>query len=171
MLTVTDDAGASDSRARTVVATATPAAFLINTTVTDAWFSPLTDGQGFFIIVWEESGRVFLSWFTYDTERPPQDVTSILGEPGHRWLTAQGPFSGDTATLDAYLTAGGVFDTASPAPQTGAPIGTITIVWTGCNSGALDYNLSALGLGGSISIERIVLDKVAACEVAQQQRE
>jgi PKD repeat protein len=166
-LTVTDDDGASDSLARTVVVTGGPSAFLINTAITDAWFSPLTDGQGFFIIVWAESELVFLSWFTYDTERPPQDVTAILGEPGHRWLTAQGPFSGDTAILDVSLTAGGVFDSATPATDTGDPIGDITIVWTGCNAGTLDYSLPALGLSGTIDIERIVLDKVPACEAAQ----
>ncbi|RPH95398.1 MAG: PKD domain-containing protein, partial [Lysobacterales bacterium] len=166
-LMVTDDDGRSDSLARTVVVTGGPSAFLINPAITDAWFNPVTNGQGFFIIVWAESELVFLSWFTYDTERPPQDVTAVLGEPGHRWLTAQGPYSGDTATLDVYLTAGGVFDSATPATDTGDPIGTITIVWTGCNAGTLDYNLPTLGLGGTIDIERIVLDKVPACVAAQ----
>jgi hypothetical protein len=167
MLTVVDDYGASGSRSRTVNVTESPAGFLINAEMTDAWFSPLTDGQGFFIIVWEESGLVFLSWFTFDTQRPPVDVMADLGEPGHRWLTAQGAYSGDTATLDVFLSSGGVFDAASPAPETGPPIGTITIVWTGCNSGALTYDLPSLGLGGTTAIERIVLDKVAACEAAQ----
>jgi hypothetical protein len=164
---VTDDDGASDSLARTVVVTGGPSDFLINPAITDAWFDPATNGQGFFIIVWPERELVFLSWFTYDTERPPQDVTANLGEPGHRWLTAQGPFSGDTAMLDVYLTAGGVFDSATPATDTGDPIGDITIVWTGCNAGTLDYSLPALGLSGTIDIERIVLDKVPACEAAQ----
>lgn len=166
-LTVTDDGGANDARARTVNVSAPTPAFLINAAVSDAWFSPLTSGQGFFIIVWEQNGLVFLSWFTYDSERPPQDVEAILGEPGHRWLTAQGPYSGDTATLDVFLTSGGVFDAASPAPQTGPTIGTISIVWTGCNSGTLTYDLPALGLSGTIDIERIVLDKVPDCEAVQ----
>jgi len=35
---------------------------------------------------------------------------------GHRWVTAQGPYDGDTATLTGYLTESEVFDTAdSPA--------------------------------------------------------
>jgi PKD repeat protein len=166
-LSVTDDDGASDLRARAVVVSSAPAAFQINAAITDAWFSPLTDGQGFFLIVWEENGLVFLSWFTFDTERPPEDLMAVLGEPGHRWLTAQGAYSGDTAILDVFLTSGGVFDAASPAPETGPPIGTITIVWTDCNSGTLTYDLPSLGLGGTIAIERIVLDKVPACEAAQ----
>ncbi len=46
--------------------------FLINSAISDAWFFPDTSGQGFFIIVWEDSKLVFLAWFTYDTERPPE---------------------------------------------------------------------------------------------------
>lgn len=166
-LTVVDDYGASASRSRTVTVAESPAAFLVNAAITDAWFSPTTAGQGFFIIVWEERAQIFLSWFTFDTARPPQDVMAILGEPGHRWLTAQGAYDGDTASLNVSLTSGGVFDAAIPTPETGPPIGTITIAWTDCNAGALTYDLPELGLGGTIAIERIVLDRVPACEAAQ----
>ena len=138
--------------------------FAINGYLSDAWFDPLTDGQGFFIIVWEDIQTVFLSWFTYDTERPPEDVTAILGEPGHRWLTAQGAYDGDTATLEVNLTEGGVFDSATPAPAPAQPVGSITITWSGCNTGFLSYSLPDLGLSGDIPIERIVLDNVPACE-------
>jgi plastocyanin len=141
--------------------------FAINTALSDAWFDPLTNGQGFFIIVWEDIQTVFLSWFTYDTERPPQDVTAILGEPGHRWLTAQGAYSGDTAALNVYETAGGVFDSPTPQPDPALLVGTINITWTGCNAGVLSYDLPSLSLSGDIPIERIVLDNVPACEAAQ----
>jgi plastocyanin len=141
--------------------------FVINSALGDAWFDPLTAGQGFFIIVWEDIETVFLSWFTFDTERPPQNVTAHLGEPGHRWLTAQGPYSGDTAMLNVYETAGGVFDAPTPQPDPALLVGTINITWTGCNSGVLSYDLPSLSLSGDIPIERIVLDNVAACEAAQ----
>jgi PKD repeat protein len=167
MLTVTDNGGANDARTRAVTVSEPGAAFLINAAISDAWFNPLTDGQGFFIIVWEDIQAVFLSWFTYDTERPPQDVTAHLGEPGHRWLTAQGPYSGDTATLDVHETADGVFDSPTPQPDPALLVGTINITWTGCNAGVLSYDLPALSLSGDIPIERIRLDKVPACEAAQ----
>jgi plastocyanin len=142
--------------------------FAINNGLSDAWYLPETGGQGFFIIVWEDIQQVFLSWFTYDTERPPQDVTAILGEPGHRWLTAQGPYQGDSATLNVSLTEGGVFDSAQPPATTDpVPAGTMTIVWTGCNEALLSYDLPGLGLAGDIPIERIVLDNVPSCEAAQ----
>jgi len=148
--------------------TAAPAATLkINAGLSDAWYAPATAGQGFFIIVWPQSGLVFLSWFTYDTERPPADVSAIVGDPGHRWLTAQGPFAGDTADLDVYLSQGGTFD--SSEPPVGAPtlVGTISITWAGCNAADLTYDLPALGLSGIIPIERVVLDRVPQCEAAQ----
>ena len=52
--------------------------FEINAAISDAWFFPPTGGQGFFIIVWEDRKEIFLAWFTYDTQRPPEDVTAFL---------------------------------------------------------------------------------------------
>jgi hypothetical protein len=40
----------------------------INIGMSDAWYYPSTGGQGFFIIVWEGSQFIFLSWFTFDTD-------------------------------------------------------------------------------------------------------
>ena len=81
-------------------------------------------------------------------ERPPANVTAILGEPGHRWLTAQGPFSGDTATLNVTLTSGGVFDSPEPA-VVNTPDGTITIKWDSCTSATLTYDIPSAGQGES----------------------
>jgi glucose/arabinose dehydrogenase len=148
-----------------------PEGFRINPGLNDAWYNPLTNGQGFLIVVFPGSTpgtqTVFLAWFTYDAERPPADVTAILGEPGHRWLTAQGPYVGDTATLDIYLSSGGVFD--SPVPAVGPPSkeGTMTITWSDCESALVTYDIPSLGLAGEIPIERIVPDNVALCEALQ----
>jgi glucose/arabinose dehydrogenase len=141
--------------------------FTINPGLNDAWYNPLTAGQGFFIIVLPETEIVFLAWFTYDVERPPEDVTAILGEPGHRWLTAQGPYSGDTATLDIYVTSGGVFDSPVPAVDPPVPGGTMTISWSDCEEGLVSYEITSLSLAGEIPIERIVPDNVALCEALQ----
>ena len=144
--------------------------FTINAAISDAWFFTETAGQGFFIIVWEDSKLVFLAWFTYETERPPEDVMAILGEPGQRWLTALGPYEGDTALLDVFLSSGMVFDSAEPPVTTEQLEGaTIEIVWTDCKTGLVKYNIPSLGLMGEIPIQRIVEDNVAACEAAQAQ--
>lgn len=139
--------------------------FQINAGLNDAWFNPATAGQGFLLTVFSDIQQMFLAWFAYDTERPPQDVTALLGEPGHRWLTAQGPYSSDTAKLTVFVTKGGVFDAAEPAATTDlAGDGTITIEFADCTEGLLEYEITSLGISGKIPIVRIVADNVPLCE-------
>lgn len=139
-------------------------AFAINAGISDAWYDPETAGQGFFIIVWENIQTVFLAWFTYDTERPPTDVPAILGEPGHRWMTAQGAYNGDTADLAVYVSSGGVFDSAEPPVGPPENRGTMQVHFTGCNAGEVRYDIPSLGLQGEVPIQRIVQDNVPFCE-------
>ncbi len=80
--------------------TVEPEFLQINAGFSDAWYNPATSGQGFYIAVLPDLGLVTLAWFTYDTERPPEDVTANLGEPGHRWLTALGPYTGNQALMN-----------------------------------------------------------------------
>lgn len=141
--------------------------FRINAGISDAWYSPVTSGQGFFVTVWEETGELFVAWFTYDSERPPADVRARLGEPGHRWYTAQGPFSGDTAELDLYLSAGGVFDAVSPPAEAAVSVGSLRLRFSGCNAGIASYELRGAGLAGEIPIQRIVADNMALCEAGR----
>jgi sugar lactone lactonase YvrE len=148
-----------------VVVRTVPSDFLINAGLNDAWFNPATVGQGFLISVFPDIEQVFLAWFTYDVERPPADVTAILGEPGHRWLTAQGPYEENTADLTIFLTRDGVFDSADP-PATTDPAGdgTIKLEFADCEKGFVDYSITSLGLAGKIPIERIANDNVPLCE-------
>jgi hypothetical protein len=141
-------------------------AFLINAGISDAWINPLTGGQGFLIVVWEDIQFMFVTWFTYDTERPPEDVMAILGEPGHRWITAQGPYEGDTAMLDVTVTSGGVFDSPEPDVER-VQDGTMEVRFTGCNAGVVTYDIVSAEVAGAVEIERIVLDNVPLCEAGQ----
>jgi hypothetical protein len=142
----------------------------INAGLSDAWYNPLTNGQGFLITVFPDLQQMFVAWFTYDTERPPEDVTAMLGEPGHRWLTAQGPYEGDTANLTIFVTEGGVFDAVEPAATTD-PVGdgTLTIEFADCANGLVSYEITSLGISGEIPIERIALDNVSLCETLSGQ--
>lgn len=141
--------------------------FAINAGLNDAWFNPETAGQGFFFNVFPDQGLFFLSWFTYDTERPPEDVTAILGEPGHRWITAQGSFEGNVATLDATLTRGGVFD--SPLPEVeNDTYGTVTVTFEGCNAATVTYDFPDPDVSGTVPVQRVVADNVTLCEALQQ---
>lgn len=135
---------------------------VLNAGLNDAWYSLDTDGQGFLIIVFPLRKEVFLAWFTFDTERPPQDVEAILGDPGHRWLTAQGAYEDNEATLDVYVTSGGVFDSEEPVP-TSEYDGKIYLDFTTCNSGTVSYYFDSLDREGDIPIERIVWDNTLLC--------
>lgn len=139
--------------------------FRINAGLNDAWFNIDTAGQGLLIATFPERGEMFVAWFTFDTERPPENATALLGEPGHRWLTAQGTFSGDTANLTIYLTEGGVFDATEPAAETDLDgVGTMTIEFADCTQGLVTYEITSLGISGQIPIQRIVPDNVPLCE-------
>jgi len=94
-------------------------------------------------------------------------VMANLGEPGHRWLTAFGPYEGDTAMLAIELTQGGVFNSAE-TPVTQTADGTIMLEFAGCNEALITYNVTSAGVQGEIPIERIALDNVPACEQLAQ---
>ena len=132
---------------------APPAPFRINKSLAGAWFNFATRGQGFFIDVYENSNQMFLAWFTFDLTRPDPGVPSGIGEPGHRWLTAQGPYDGDSANLTIYVTEGGVFDAAEP-PVTRDPAGdgTMTIEFADCTEGLVNYQITSLGISGEIPL-------------------
>jgi hypothetical protein len=134
----------------------------INAGLNDAWFNPKTPGQGFLITVFPEIKQLFIAWFTYDTERPPEDVSAFLGEPGHRWLTAQGEYEENAAELILYVTTGGVFDSPEPEPVT-EPYGEIMLEFSTCNAGTVTYDIPSVDRQGVIPIERIVLDNVSLC--------
>ncbi len=92
---------------------APPAPFSINKALAGGWFNPETNGQGFFIDVFESRNEMFVGWYTFDLSRPV-DGTAELGEPGHRWLTGYGAIAGDEGALDVFLARGGACDATSP---------------------------------------------------------
>ncbi len=138
--------------------------FQINAGLNDAWFNPATNGQGFFITVFPDLGKVSLAWFTYDTVRPADGVEAFLGEPGHRWLTALGNFSGDRADMVIEFASGGLFDTTTEISR--HIDGTISLTFSNCNEGSLAYSIPSLGLSGTVPIQRVTTDNVAQCEQA-----
>lgn len=134
----------------------------MNVGLNDAWYYPVTNGQGFFINVFPDIGYVSLSWFTYETERPPEDVTANLGEPGHRWLMALGTYSGNQALMDISITSGGIFDTPTEVAEVND--GTIILTFTDCENGMVEYDIPSIDRKGVVPIQRVVGDNVALCE-------
>jgi hypothetical protein len=144
----------------------------INEGLTGAWYNPATRGQGMFITVYPRIREVFLSWFTYDLERPDSSSPSMLGDPGHRWLTAQGPYPWldpeikmsvhGTAVLELWLTEGGVFDQAEPLPAW-EPDGTLTLEFDTCSTAMATYDIPSVNAVGTIPLERLAFDNVRRC--------
>ena len=134
----------------------------INAGLNDAWLNLETDGQGFFIIVFPEIEQIFLAWFTYDTQRPPEDVTAMLGDPGHRWITAQGDYVDNEALLEVWVTQGGVFDSEEPTPDRYQD-GEMLLEFSTCNAGTVTYDIPSIDRQGVVPIERITLDNVPLC--------
>ncbi len=144
-------------------------AFVLGPWLNGSWFNPDTSGQGIFIDVFSGITLVFMAWFTYDTSQPPDGIAAVIGHPGHRWLTAQGPFDGDTARLDVTLTSGGLFDDSTPTSNSEpGSYGTITLQFSSCREGTLSYDFPGLGLQGSFPLSRISNDNVAFCENASR---
>lgn len=144
--------------------------FIINAGLNDAWYNLATNGQGLLITVYPVREQMFVTWFTFDKERPADDADAIIGEPGHRWFTAQGPYEGDTAELIIYLTKGGVFDAAEPRAETGQDgIGTMTIEFADCNNALVTYQITTPDISGEVPIQRIVTENVPACELLVEQ--
>jgi len=137
--------------------------FVINQGLNDTWYNIETDGQGFFIIVYPSIKVMFLTWFTYDTVRPDESTPFMLGEPGHRWLTAQGNYDGNKAELTITMTKGGIFDSALPAPVSTAD-GTIVVEFADCEAGTVSYDIPSIDSQGIVPIQRVVPDNIALCE-------
>lgn len=141
------------------------APFVMNAGLNDAWYDPATDGQGFFISVFPTLGSVSVAWYTYDTMLPAEGATADLGDPGHRWMTLQGPIDGNTSDMTIYSTSGGLFDEASSVTNTAS--GTATLTFENCNSGTLEYDIPSISRTGIIPIQRVADDNVVLCEAIQ----
>jgi len=140
--------------------------FAFNAGLNDAWYNPDTDGQGFFITVFPDLSFVSLAWFTYDTDLPSMDATARLGDPGHRWLTAAGPFTGNQAVMNIVITSDGIFDTATDVQRTNPPgsDGTLILTFDSCHTGTVEYDIPSLNMQGSVHIQRVVVDNIALCQ-------
>ncbi len=140
--------------------------FVLNAGLNDAWFDPATPGQGFLISVFPDVQQVFLAWFTFDTES--SDVNAaMLGGASQRWLTAQGPISGNAADMAITVTTGGVFNAGEPMVNQ-ITDGTITLRFEDCEAGTVSYQIDSVNLTGDIPIQRVAPDNIALCEALTQ---
>jgi len=138
--------------------------FRINQGLNDAWVSEDAPFQGFFFTVYEQTGIVFLSWFTFDSVPPDDGVSAVFGAADQRWVTGAGAYSADSVTINVELTSGGIFNGAIPLAGQQAAYGTITVVFINCNEASLTYGFPSPGLSGEMTLKRVLPDNVSLCE-------
>ena len=138
-----------------------------------AWFQLSLPGQGIFIDVYPDIPLLFLAWFTYDLEGAGDGTSSVIGDAGHRWVTAQGQFRGNEAVLDVFLTTGGIFANrqevvTSPADSYGRIVLTFL---DDCKTASIDYEFFESSTAGGIILQRIANDNVALCLLLSEGQE
>jgi hypothetical protein len=141
--------------------------FLITEGVNGAWANFDTLGQGILMEVYPDIPLLFAAWFTWDTTQPDPGETAEVGDPNHRWLTAQGGFQDDLATLELNLSTGGLFDDPTPVPPPTA-IGSMEIQFTACNAAEVSYDFD--GRSGSFVMHKLANDNNATCEALMSQQ-
>jgi hypothetical protein len=143
--------------------------FRIDVGLSGFWYRPASSGQGFLFDVVPAQQVVSFAWFTHS------DVDA--GNGSHqRWFTGVGPYSGDAATLEVYLSEGGSF-AEPPAPQARV-VGSVRIRFLDCRHARLDYELRENALrtaadaasgpmrSGSIELERLTPSLLCEREAA-----
>jgi len=124
----------------------------INAGMNGAWTNLDTLGQGMFFDVIESQQRIFLGWFTYETDT---GIVPDDDEDTHRWLVAIGDYQGDTASLELLAVDGGTLN--GPEPVTETPVGTAELRFESCTRAEFSYQLEA-GLSGTIALTRLLPD-------------
>ncbi len=136
-----------------------PSSFEINPGLSGAWFNPATAGQGWLIDVIErESGLdLFVAWFTYDAASPTANELDGFGSRQHRWFTASGSVTGDTATLDILLSSGGIFN--DPSVTSNQSVGSMTVQFSDCTNAQISFDFDASDDNdGSVNVIRLSPD-------------
>lgn len=108
-----------------------------------SWYGgPLRDGEGFLLEVLP-TGELVVYWFTYDF-----DGNQI-------WVVGVGRIIGDTATIEAFITEGGIFgELFDPDDVIRTPWGVLKFVFHSCNSGTMSYVSASFG-NGEMPIQRL----------------
>lgn len=144
---------------------ASPPRQFINPGLNDAWFDSSAPGQGLLLSVYPDARVVFAAWFTFDADTAPRADTAVaLGAPGQRWLTAQGGWSGNRATLSIVNSSGGVFNRGEPSVTSDADYGEMVLEVRDCTAIDMSYDLPAAGRSGAIRLTRVVGNNLALCE-------
>jgi hypothetical protein len=127
--------------------------FLIGPGMSGNWYDPAESGHGIMLEMLD-GGRAWMCWYAFD----------LAGNPA--WICALGTLAGDTIEFpSAFTVQGGKFPPLfDPAAVVGAPWGSITVTFTGCNAGNMQWSTSAPGFqSGSMPLARVTTLGGDAC--------
>jgi len=139
--------------------------FQINEGLSGTWFNPDWPGQGFFIDVMAVQEKVFVGWFTFDTERLYESGPNYsMGDLNQRWLTALGDYQGNQAFLELALTSGGVF-LSEQSPATSREYGVLDLEFSDCETATVRYEIPELNMVGKFPLQKISDETHKTCEI------
>lgn len=110
-----------------------------------SWFNPAESGHGIMIHLLD-GNSAWMCWFTF----------TLAGEPA--WICGIGTIVGNTITFeDAFTVEGGAFPpNFDPAQILERSWGSITVTFSGCNTGFMTWTTSAQGFTtGSMPLQRL----------------
>jgi plastocyanin len=120
---------------------------------TGAWYDPQQSGHGIFIEVLPNNA-ILAWWFTFTPDGTQQ-----------AWFGNVGSISGTTATIDAVQTQGGRWiPNFDPSNVTQPPWGTLTLEFTDCNHGEVNFSSTVAGYGtGHMDLTRLTQPAGLSC--------
>ncbi len=129
-----------------------PPIFAISPGISGTWFDPQQSGHGLLVEVLP-ANQILAWWFTFDAQG------------NQAWFGGVGPYVGNTATIPFARTAGGRFiPNFNPAQVTNPPWGTVTLRFTNCNQGRVEFSSQMPGFGtGSMNLQRLTLPAGLSC--------
>jgi hypothetical protein len=132
--------------------------FVVEAGTSSAWFDPSRNGEGFMLEILENN-RAVMYWFTYDTEGK-QD-----------WYIAEGEIRGNRILFPEMIqVSGGRFGPDfDPGQVTRSIVGSASFIWSGCDTGAMDWRIDQDGNGqrhGRMNLQR--LSRVMGIDCANQ---
>lgn len=120
--------------------------FAIGAWMSAIYYDPLQSGHGIMLNMLTQK-QAFVCWYTFDLD-------------GNRtWICGLGRLEGNSLVFaNAYVVEGGNFPPMfDPEAISEVPWGEITITFTGCNSGLMEWTTLAEGyLSGSMPLARLV---------------
>ncbi len=134
-----------------LVSDGAPVAASIDASYTGSWFDPAQSGHGLFLEVLPNN-QLLAWWFTFSPD----------GQQS--WFGGVGAIVGNRANINVIRTTGGRFiPNFNPATVQNQPFGSMSLSFTDCRSGRVEFNLPE-GYGqGSMNLTRLTIPSGVQC--------